>query len=292
MCAGYVLGIGAPKCGTTSLWGYLSKGEFHPQLIASPFIVTKELSWFMHNNPDLGLYDYNRALSVGLDQPLSSSPYRLEWRQLLELQKQYTHAVCPAPNGRALRDEPSPKGFRWDAKSNSFVANSSDKLLAKLLPLYMADITPEYLYDPRVPVRVKAMIPEARMLVLLRNPVARTVSEWSMTWGIEDCRLGASMHGISKEEEAERWAQMLHERVAQGIKSYQDCYQRTLQKSLLLQAHFQACLGLDNPYSKRYLQNALPTPCGSGISLIAHSVYVDQLERWLQLFPSSQFLIW
>jgi hypothetical protein len=40
--------------------------------------------------------------------------------------------------------------------------------------------TPKYLCDPRVPQRVKDVIPDAKLLVLLRNPVDRAYSQYRM----------------------------------------------------------------------------------------------------------------
>jgi len=42
-----------------------------------------------------------------------------------------------------------------------------------------AEATPYYLFDPRVPARVGALLPEARFIVLLRHPVDRAYSHWA-----------------------------------------------------------------------------------------------------------------
>ena len=39
------------------------------------------------------------------------------------------------------------------------------------------EITPFYLFHPEVPKRIKALLPQARLIVLLRDPVERTLSQ-------------------------------------------------------------------------------------------------------------------
>jgi hypothetical protein len=36
-------------------------------------------------------------------------------------------------------------------------------------PMYHADITPRYMLDPAVPPRVRSLLPEARVIVMLRG---------------------------------------------------------------------------------------------------------------------------
>lgn len=40
------------------------------------------------------------------------------------------------------------------------------------------EITPSYLYDPAVPARVASTLPDVRLFAVLRDPVARAVSQW------------------------------------------------------------------------------------------------------------------
>ena len=44
----------------------------------------------------------------------------------------------------------------------------------------VVDITPIYLFDPRVAPRLKAYNPDMKLIVLLRDPVKRAHSQWSM----------------------------------------------------------------------------------------------------------------
>jgi hypothetical protein len=40
------------------------------------------------------------------------------------------------------------------------------------------EATPDYLFDPRAPVRAKELLPEAKLIALLRNPAERAVSQY------------------------------------------------------------------------------------------------------------------
>lgn len=250
-----------PLAGTTSLWGHITAGAFHPHLVGSKVWKNKELYWFMHKNADAGrlesritadlapaivghgqtktglcqgemhlahyfcghctaqshclfrpgphpnnfnpmcpasrnmaapffravlaaagMRELNDKLSQSLTLP-NSTTHRLLWGQLLQHEQGYM--VCPAPDSNSLQDRPVPHGFRWLTPKDEFKALyniTSDQLKDRLQPLYMIDVTPEHVYDPRVPVRVKALIPEARMVVLLRDPAARAASDWAMNW--------------------------------------------------------------------------------------------------------------
>jgi hypothetical protein len=45
-------------------------------------------------------------------------------------------------------------------------------------PMAVGEATPDYMFDPRVPARVAEVIPEVRLLVLLRNPIDRAYSHY------------------------------------------------------------------------------------------------------------------
>lgn len=45
-------------------------------------------------------------------------------------------------------------------------------------PLLTFEASPSYLFDPRVPARVHGLLPEMKLVVLLRNPVERAVSHY------------------------------------------------------------------------------------------------------------------
>jgi hypothetical protein len=44
--------------------------------------------------------------------------------------------------------------------------------------LITGEATPDYLFDPRIPARVRELVPHARLIVLLRDPVSRALSHY------------------------------------------------------------------------------------------------------------------
>ena len=57
------------------------------------------------------------------------------------------------------------------------------------------DITPYYLFHPRAPQRIRAVLPQARLIVLLRNPVERALSQFfhARRHGFEPLELEAAL---------------------------------------------------------------------------------------------------
>lgn len=52
-------------------------------------------------------------------------------------------------------------------------------------PALTGESSPSYLAEPEVPARVRAALPEARLIVLLRDPAARAASHWN--WCLRQC---------------------------------------------------------------------------------------------------------
>ena len=101
------------------------------------------------------------------------------------------------------------------------------------------DITPFYLFHPDVPTRIHALLPRARMIVLLRDPVERALSQV----------FHARRLGFEKLEVADALAAET-ERLASGSASS-------------FQRH----------------------------SYVARSRYLEQLDRYEELFPKRQLLV-
>ena len=51
-------------------------------------------------------------------------------------------------------------------------------------PWVAGEATPVYLFDPRVPQRVRGTLPDARFLLLFRNPIDRAYSHYQRSWRI------------------------------------------------------------------------------------------------------------
>lgn len=62
------------------------------------------------------------------------------------------------------------------------------------------EITPYYLFHPKAPSRVKSLVPQARLIVLLRDPVERVLSQFfhSRRLGIETLEISAALASESR----------------------------------------------------------------------------------------------
>ena len=63
-------------------------------------------------------------------------------------------------------------------------------------PWLTFEATPDYLFDPRVPTRVKGLLPDVKLIVVLRDPVARAVSHYHhmVRHGHEPLGLAEALH--------------------------------------------------------------------------------------------------
>ena len=101
------------------------------------------------------------------------------------------------------------------------------------------DITPFYLFHPLVPQRIHSLLPNAQLIVLLRDPVERALSQYfhSVRLGFETLALEDA---LAAEEERLSTGELQH-----------------------LQEH----------------------------SYVSRSRYLEQLDRYLKLFPDQQLLV-
>ncbi len=101
---------------------------------------------------------------------------------------------------------------------------------------------PSYLFHPDVPGRVRELLPEAKLIVLLRNPVDRAYSQYQMR--------------TRRQGEA-------------------DTFEGAIAEEL---EHLRLAGDVARPQSGVHFQ-------------LARGIYVDQLKRWLRLFPRQQMLV-
>ena len=113
------------------------------------------------------------------------------------------------------------------------------------------EATPIYLFHPLVPKKIKDTIPQARFIVLLRNPIDRTYSQYLFTVRRTDGRLESLTFEQALDAEEDRLRE-------HWIGIQQDsCY-----------------------YNDKF---------GSW-SYLARSRYAEQIERWFKYFPKDRFL--
>ena len=110
--------------------------------------------------------------------------------------------------------------------------------------------TPSYIFEKDMPIRIKAVMPKTKFILIIRDPVVRAVSDY-----LHLQKVG--------------WPEFFHPRTA---KPGQEplCYLNTTFEGSVI-----------TPKGKVNAQNAI----------LAHSVYVTYLQRWLEVFPRKQFMI-
>jgi Sulfotransferase domain len=118
------------------------------------------------------------------------------------------------------------------------------------------EATPYYLFHPAVPDRVAETLPDIHLIALLRNPVERTYSHYQHM-----CKLGMETLGFEEalEAEDERLAG-LEEALARAKPVRREDGRRVHHH------HFHR-------------------------AYVSRSLYADQLERWLAVFPREQLLV-
>ena len=109
--------------------------------------------------------------------------------------------------------------------------------------------SPEYLFYPHTAEKVAKMLPNVKLIALLRNPVERAYSQYrhNLHWGHEKLSFEDA---ITLEEERTKEGR---ERAAKEINYHNFSFQRA--------------------------------------SYLARGIYIDQLERWMSLFPREQILV-
>jgi hypothetical protein len=151
-------------------------------------------------------------------------------------------------------DEHIDRGPNW---YRAFFPLATNRGLARLRggDLQAGEATPYYLFDPLVPERVAAILPDARLFVLLRDPVDRAYSHYQMMRRANREHLSFEA-ALAVEEERLGGGEEL--KVGTASEADQDERRKSHHR--------------DHSYFSRGL-------------------YADQLERWLAYFPRSQLFI-
>jgi hypothetical protein len=153
------------------------------------------------------------------------------------------------------------RGIGWYARR--FSTQREKKRAGKPLghELITGEASPYYLFHPHVPKRIKETLPNARLIVLLRNPVSRAFSHYNMNVSKKTYKNPETVHSLTREtlpfDEA---IEAEEERIAGEWEKMQ----------------------ADENYRSTALQL---------YSYKARGIYVDQLKMWLELFPREQLLI-
>jgi len=126
------------------------------------------------------------------------------------------------------------------------------------------EATPSYLIDPNVPKRISKMIPNVKLIVLLRNPIDRAYSHYqhSVLSGVEKLPFEQAI-----KKESERISKSFEE-LKNDNNSYNDNFASYYMKLMTFK--------IKNYFSFSYLHSGK---------------YYEHLKNWMEIFPKKQFLI-
>ena len=148
--------------------------------------------------------------------------------------------------------------FNWVSKpGNKKKAEGVDWYLSQFpkIPngknLITGEATPTYLVDPHTPQRMFKLLPDVKLIVLLRNPVDRAVSHYH-----HNRRMSKQREPLPFEKAIAKESERLK-----------------LEKEKLIS---------DENYRSLFHRY---------YSYLERGVYIEQLERWMSIFPREQFLI-
>jgi len=115
------------------------------------------------------------------------------------------------------------------------------------------EASPRYFISPRAPMRIASLIPDVKLIVILRNPVDRVYSHYQL-------RVAQGNESLSFDE-------VVDKAITEGEVEAENAFELMKEDS--------------NYYNPDYSTKAY----------LAHSKYVDNIEYWMKYFPKNQFLI-
>ena len=129
---------------------------------------------------------------------------------------------------------------------------------------FTVDATPEYLYYPSVPARLNSFFPNAKFVVVVRNPVERALSAYNM---------------LKNNVFIDKYKYLLKEGFKTGGKQT-DLSSLIDQEGQLIS--FQAAI-------EREMEEIGDQYAPIEPSFLRRGIYVDQIKRWFQYFKPTQF---
>jgi hypothetical protein len=117
----------------------------------------------------------------------------------------------------------------------------------------VGEATPYYIFHPSIPARVKAEIPDAKIIVLLRNPVDRAYSHYNH-----------EIYGFKRPIEKESFEKALY---LEGLRTTDDLAKPIIGRESVY------------PYNLNHF------------TYKKRGLYLEQLERWYKLFNKTNILV-
>jgi Sulfotransferase domain len=147
------------------------------------------------------------------------------------------------------------------------------------------DYSTSSIIHPMVPRRVRASLPKVKLIVMLRNPIDRAYSHFIMS----------QRSGLEKEQSFDAIVRKEIEQVPDLLAAHRNgfedpagtiesCCQDKAGKPLSFSVHNQN-------WTQRPLKLDIDLQAFYYTSYVFRSIYCDQVERWLTLYPREQLLV-
>ncbi|MEL7213491.1 MAG: sulfotransferase [Pseudomonadota bacterium] len=150
-------------------------------LIAAPRAGSTQLSHWLASHPDIGL--------PKIKEPNHFSAHEFDPDDVAR-----THLNDVDPARFIARGQPRPMQFAIFRDPEHYTA-----LFAPLTQRYRLDASTSYLACPEAPARIKAACPDARFIILTRDPLQRALSHYHLA-----CRTGRTRASLLSELQAEQ----------------------------------------------------------------------------------------
>ena len=159
------------------------------------------------------------------------------------------------------------------------------------------EATPNYLSHPKAAALAHYYLPQAKVLVMLRNPIKRFISAVNMkwqerlcgsdAWKMPDCYKLHFNDSASQERIKSGWNAQLRETMDEELERIEPCYQQAFSDTGMFNStRLYDCFNLtalDSVTRWHQLEDH---------SHVYRSVYVDQLEKWIRQYGARNIRIW
>ncbi|NEP80265.1 MAG: sulfotransferase domain-containing protein [Okeania sp. SIO3B3] len=167
--------------------------------------------------------------------------YMIEHPQILPAAQKELHFF----NWRSKRgNRETAEGVDWYLSQFPTIASGKD--------LITGEATPDYLLDPYTPQKMFKLLPDVKLIVILRNPVDRAISQYYHNRSIKKRMMEPLSFQKAIEKEPER---------------------------------------INNEKSKLMLDENYRSLFHRKYSYLERGIYIEQLEKWMGIFPRENFLI-
>jgi len=174
---------------------------------------------------------------------------------------------------------------RYSAKYQDFFVNDSPLFDPEPGQYVSGEFSTSSLIHPLVPRRVRANLPGLKIFVLLRNPIDRAYSHFTMSERAGREKECSFEEIVRKEMDEVSDLLASHERGFLNVDGdSKSCYSGTDGSPLGVAKHARG-------WPERILRNDVDLRDFYYQSYVFRSLYHDQLHRWLRLFPREQLMI-